>query len=337
MSRSIKQKLTAVGVSLAFIAVLIGAGELACRWFTRINFLDNSRGMFTYKRFGNTYGNTPNFNGISFGETFRTDENGFRVGQTKHRERPGDAVLVMGDSVAFGPALTDEVAIAGRLRATMPDKRIYNAAVIGYDTFDYKAATSAIVEQHPEVRTVLLFFCLNDVSDASAQSIRAESPLTADPENPSPSITRRVNDYLRSRSKLYLWLKNLLIDTQMVYFKNDLAQYQRGDDNLRQAMRPIAELADDLKAKGVDLKVYLLPYEVQLRPGAPADHLLPQRMLTTFLTSNGIENYDLTPEFARFTPNAADLFLYADPMHVSADGAKLVAENVCKTLPDCRP
>ena len=337
MSLSIKRKFTALSMSVVFIAVLIAMGELACRWFTRINFLDNSRGMFTYKRFGNTYGNTPNFSGISFGESFRTDANGFREDEPAATRNSGDAILVMGDSVAFGPALKDGATIAGRLRTMMPDRVVYNAAVIGYDTFDYKVATTAIVEQHPEIKTVLLFICLNDVSDASAQSIRAENPLTADPEAASPSIPRRVNDYLRSRSKLFLWLKNLLIDTQMVYFKNDLAHYQKGDENLHRAMAPITELNRELRSKGVEIKVFVLPYEAQLRPDAPSEYGLPQRMLTAFLTANGIENYDLTPEFARLTPRAADLFLYADPMHVSADGAKLVAENVCKTLPNCRP
>jgi len=153
----------------------------------------------------------------------------------------------------------------------------------------------------------------------------------------SPSIARRANDYLRSRSKLYLWLKNLLVDTQMVYFKNDLAQYQLGDENLRKAMQPIVDMSEELKARGVALKVFVMPYEVQLRPNTPADYLLPQRMLTSFLAENRIENYDLLPDFARSGTRPDGLFLYGDPMHVSAEGAKLIANKVCTTLPDCRP
>jgi hypothetical protein len=334
---SIKPKLIALAVSIFFIAVLIGLSEVACRLFTRINFLDNSSGMFVYNRFGNTYGNTPNFTGISFGEEFRTDEYGFRIDDPMSKSGTDDAMLVMGDSVAFGPALKDADAIAGRLRRMMPGRRVHNAAVIGYDTFDHNAATSAIVQTHPEIRTVLLFLCLNDVSDASAQAIRANTPQSGEQPAASTSPIRRVNDYLRSRSKLYLWLKNLLVDTQMTYFTHDLAHYQKGDDNLRRAMQPVIELHQMLKEKGVDLKVFILPYEVQLRPGAPADHMLPQRMLTSYLSAEDVEHYDLTPGFARFTPRAGELFLYADPMHLSADGAKLVAENVCKTLPDCSP
>src|SRR5438874_10688623 len=101
MSRSIKPKLIALAMSCLMVLLLMTIGELYCRWFTRINFLDNSSGVFTYKRFGNTYGNTPNFTGVSFGETFSTDANGFRT------DGAGDphsatAILIMGDSVAFG-------------------------------------------------------------------------------------------------------------------------------------------------------------------------------------------------------------------------------------------
>jgi len=316
---------------------LVGLGEIYCRWFTRINFLDNSSGLFVYQRYGNTYGNSPNFAGVSFGEAFRTDGNGFRVDGATGPHSP-TAILIMGDSVAFGPALSDDVTIAGDLRRGMPKTTVYNGAVIGYDTFDYRAATTGIVSAHPEIKTVLLFFCLNDVNDASSQLIRSQNPQTEQTTAPvSTGIVRRANDYLRSRSKLYLWLKNLLVDTQLVYFKNDLAQYQLGDDNLRKAMQPLADMNDELRSKGVEFKVFVLPYEVQLRPGIPADYLIPQRMVTKFLNEKGIENYDLLPDFANSGMRPDLLFLYGDPMHVGAEGAKLIANRVCSTLPDCRP
>ena len=215
---------------------------------------------------------------MSFGETFSTDANGFRTDGATDPHSP-TALLIMGDSVAFGPAIPDRVAIAGDLRRLMPQTTIYNGAAIGYDTFDYKAATSGILSVHPEIKTVLLFFCLNDVNDASSQVIRSQSPQTGEPPPiESPSIARRANDYLRSRSKLYLWLKSVLVDTQMVYFKNDLAQYQLGDENLRKAMTPIADVSEELNGKSIALKVFVMPYEVQLRPNTPAEYLIPQRM-----------------------------------------------------------
>ena len=147
---------------------------------------------------------------------------------------------------------------------------------------------------------------------------------------------RGINDYLRSRSKLYLWLKNALVDTSLVYFKNDLGNYQLGRENLDRAMEPIFELSRTLAYKGVNLKVFLMPYEAQLRPAAPDEYKMPQQMLSSFLHDRGIEFYDLTPELINAGQPANRLFLYGDPMHLSSDGARIVAGRVCSTFPDCQ-
>ncbi|MFL6469151.1 MAG: hypothetical protein ACJ72Z_14430, partial [Pyrinomonadaceae bacterium] len=56
-----KAKFLLVIGSCVFVAAALLIGEFCCRQFTSINFLDNSRGMFTPNRFGPSYGNTPNF------------------------------------------------------------------------------------------------------------------------------------------------------------------------------------------------------------------------------------------------------------------------------------
>ncbi|HLA94427.1 MAG TPA: hypothetical protein VK612_01815 [Pyrinomonadaceae bacterium] len=307
--------------------------------FTRINFLDNSRGLFQYGRFGNTYGNTPNSEGISFGETFYTDADGFRIDPEFRSNAAADApaILIMGDSVAFGPALKDDKTIAGNLRRSMPDKRILNGAAIGYDTFDYKNAVTAIVEKHLEIKTVVLFFCLNDVSDASAQLIRSKKLQQSDAGAASTSIPRMVNDYLRSRSKLYLWLKNVLVDTQINYFRNDLAYYERGDENVSQALQPILDLDRLLKPKGIELKVFISPYEAQLRRESPPEFFEPQRKITTFLSENNVENYDVITAINTRLPDTKLFFLYGDPMHLSVDGAKVLANSACSKISGCEP
>lgn len=332
-----KQKLILLTVSCFFVMALLGIGEIYCRLFTRINFLDNSRGLFEPGRFGNTYGNTPNYQGISFGEAFYTDANGFRVhpGSTQHKGSDRPAILVMGDSVAFGPTLTENQTISGVLRRSVPDASLYNAAAIGYDTFDYRNAVQGIVSEHPEVSSVLLFFCLNDVTDSSAQLIRSQTIQQEPEQSVSASIPRRVNDFLRSRSKFYLWLKNALVDTQMVHFKNDLGNYQRGEKNVHDALMPVIELSRELKSKGIGFKVFVTPYEAQLRPGTPVEYLLPQKMVADFLAMSGIENYDTTAEFQK-SSEPQMLFLYGDPMHLSAEGTKLVADFVCGKLPECK-
>ncbi|MEP7076862.1 MAG: hypothetical protein ABI878_13730 [Acidobacteriota bacterium] len=334
-----RPKLIAFLVSCLMIAMLLGAGELYCRWFTKINFLDSSVGLFTANRFGDSYGNTPNYKGESFGEVFYTDANGFRIEPEFRSTAASDApaILIVGDSVSFGPAMRDDLTIAGHLRRSLPNERIYNSSAIGYDATSYRNVVATLIPQRPEVKSVLLFYCLNDLTDVSAADIKSqindngEIYATTD-----TSPLRTINDYLRSRSKLYLWLKNALRDTQLIYFQNDLASYQKSDKYLQDGLRPLAEIKEQLDLAGVSLKVFVLPYEAQLRKNTPPDLLVPQQKVDNFLKQNHIEFFDLTQDL-QSSGDTHSLFLYGDPMHLSEKGHELVAKKVCATIPDCKP
>ena len=334
-----KPKLIAIFVSCLMIVVLLGIGELYCRWFTRINFLDSSVGLFTADRFGPTYGNTPNYKGESFGEAFYTDANGFRIEREFRSIAASDApaILIVGDSVSFGPAIRDDLTIAGHLRRGLRNERIYNSSAIGYDATAYRNVIASLVPQRPEVKTVLLFYCLNDLTDVSAADIKSQINDNGEIYATSDSSSvRKINDYLRSRSKLYLWLKNALRDTQMIYFQNDLASYQKSDKYLEDGLRPLAEIKQQLDAADISLKVFVLPYEAQLRKNTPPDFLLPQQKVDDFLKQNGIQFFDLTQDLQN-SGDTHSLFLYGDPMHLSEKGHELVAKKVCSTIPDCKP
>lgn len=334
-----KPKLILLVGSCVVVIIILLIGEFICREFTTINFLDNSRGLFTADRFGTSFGNTPNFERISFGEPVRIDENGFRVAlnysDPQNSDRP--ALLILGDSVGFGPAVPEEKSIGAWLRTRMPDRRVYNASVIGYGTFDYLNAGKAIVDSHSEVNGVIILFCLNDVSDASAGNIRREITDPDHDDRPEDIyILRRINNYLRSRSKLYLWLKNLLRDTQMIYFRGALYSYQMGHAEIDKAVAPLVELKNYLQSRSIPLQVYISPNEAQLRPGAPAEFLDPQKLLAAEFRKQGINFVDLTPEFFESGLPSKQLFLYGDAMHFSAQGSAVAANAICATLADCK-
>ena len=334
-----KPKLLLLFGSCVVIAIILLVGEILCRQFTNINFLDNSRGLFTPDRFGSSYGNTPNFEGISFGEPIKIDENGFRVGldHSEPIKRDSPALLLIGDSVGFGPAVPEDKSLAEWLRKLMGDRQVYNASVIGYGPFDYRNAVTQITDQRSEVNEVVVLFCLNDLSDASAGNIRREISSADSAEKPEAmSPLRGVNNYLRSRSKFYLWLKNLLRDTQMVYFREELNRFKEGKDGVETAVSPLAELNSYLRSRSIPLHVYIMPNEAQLRPGIPPEFLDPQKLLAAEFRKQGISFYDLTPAFAESGNPSKQMFLYGDPMHLSAEGSRVAAEAICATLTDCK-
>jgi len=333
------KKILVLAFSVLLVLTPVAAGEFYCRYFTRINFLDNSSGLFTARRFGNSYGNTPDFTGVSFGTKFWTDSEGLRIDPavSPEPEKVGGsgAILVVGDSVVFGPALEASETIPGRLQSMMPDRRVMNAGVIGYDTADYLNETRYFIERYPDIESVVLFICLNDVNDQSAAEIRRSVERSIDTQ-PSRNPVRMVNDFLRSRSKLYLWFKNAVTDTQKTYFDFDAAFYDRGENFVAAAMQPVSDLNKYLNTRNKSLRVYLLPYEYQLRPEAGPEAKKPQQLITEVLRKSGVEVRDLTTDFAASGIEPRELFLFGDPMHLSSAGTLLAAKSVCPDLTGCR-
>lgn len=330
-----KHKLAAVLVSCFMIFVVLLLGEVYCRNFTRINFLDNSRELFVPNMYGRSWGNKPDFEGLSFGHKFHIDAQGFRTDPKSRAAAPpadAPAILIVGDSVAFGAGVEDNETITEYLRPNIPDRRLYNASAIGYFTHDYKNVIDTLIKNKPEIQTVAIFYCINDINDASAMQIKlaANSDEIPDPEPDKKSIPHKINQFLRSHSKLYLWFKNALQDTQLIYFHDDIRFY-RDDQSLKFGMEPMGEIKKMLDEKGVKLKVFLLPYEAQLRPESPDDFMMPQRKVIEFFKANNIDYYDLAPDFKKGGP-PKQLYLFGDPMHFSPEGNKIAAAAACRNL-----
>ena len=331
-----KHKLAAILFSCLVILIVVLLGELACRMFTRIQFLETSRYLFTPRRFGISFGNTPNLEAMLMSARINIDENGFRYDPEFRSAAPPDAptILIVGDSVPFGPGVAEKYTMASLMSHALPNERIYNLAVPGYDTFDYKNVTDIVVSQKPNIKTVLLFYCLNDVSNVSAEQIRAQTETFEDPDKPkeAQSLSRRINDYLRTRSKLYLWLRSWLYDSSKNYFLSDTAFYFNKDDEaLKPAWQPLADLNESLTRSGIKFKVFLMPYEAQVRPNTPPEYLKPQERVAKFLKEHNIDYYDATPDFKQ-AKAPDELFILGDPMHLSADGHRIAAQVMCKEI-----
>ena len=331
------QKALLVVCSAILLLLVLGAAELYCRWFTRINFGGISRGMFVSRAFGDSYGNRPDYRGVAFGAAVQTDANGFRVDPTFRESSGGDAVLILGDSVSFGVGVDAAKTVAGLLQRALPQVRFYNSSAIGYGLHDYENVVGTLLPRRPEIKHVLLFYCLNDIYDTSAQEIEAAVRDVDDTgSRPSPfsslhAFVLSTNSFLRSRSKLYLYVKKELTDPSMRYFKQDLAEYQKRQSNIGDSLQPLRKIAEELAANGVTFEVFVMPYEAQLRTKEQGA-FLPQTLVDDFLRQNGIAYYDAAPAFAQSGQSPQNLYLYGDPMHLSAEGHRLAFQFVAAEL-----
>jgi hypothetical protein len=328
--------------SLLFLVILALVGEVAARSLSRVDFLGNSRNLFVADAYGASKGNAPNVEAISFGAVVYTDEYGFRVpkGGVPGDGTKSEAILVLGDSVGFGPAVDEPQTFAGLLRARFPSMRIYNSSVIGYSTSDYRNVVEMFLPLHTEVSAVVLVYCLNDVSTRSAQNIDRHLKRQKE-QPPEPDLTERLrsfrflsdaNEFLRSRSKLYLLLKHRLLDTQERMWKATLPLYgQSRAADLEQSARDIAAIAAFLDPRGIPFLVVLAPFEYQLRSPDDPDSDIPQQKIGDLLSRMGVGYVDARAYFdGRIS--SGEYFLGYDPMHFSSAGHRVVADLITENL-----
>ncbi len=341
---------------LLLLALFLG-GELLCRAFSDISFRGNSASLFVADAYGSSKGNARNATNISFGVEVHTDEFGFRVpggGTGGGPADPEHSLLILGDSVGFGAGVGDDRTVAGLLRAQNPALRLYNSSVIGYFTHDYRNVVEHFPWAEEGIDRVALIFCLNDVSAASAQRIDAH--LEAARNEPGPGATRRqpepspaaegglvgalrgigligrLNEYLRTRSKLYLLTISILADPRPRQWEPVRRLY--GPDNelgFEESMRPLAEMARMFTEHGVEFRVVVLPFSPQLRGDDPA-LWAPQSRLAEYFQEHGIDYIDARTDFAEHGADADDLFLPFDPMHLSQEGHRVVAGIIARSF-----
>jgi hypothetical protein len=289
----------------------------------------------------------------SFGALIYTDRNGFRVPNPgyKYPEPASEEILILGDSVAFGPGVAEPDTFVGLLRAANPGWAIYNSSVIGYDTGNEADVIGDLLAQRRKFSSVILVYCLNDVSAASAVNIdtHTEGPGASgkesfgevSPATPANLIDRlrlvgliaQLNDFLREHSKLYLYLKGISTDPGRRYFLADYAPYL--DPAALKGLDRLEMIASSLRQRQVDFTVIISPYEYQLRANATlpdaqkGDPLLPQHIVTQFLKSRRIAYIDATEAFKRAAVgDKSKLFLKFDPMHFSVAGHRVMYDVI---------
>ncbi len=314
-----------------FCLMVLVLGEAACRLFSGIRFLGNSANLFIDNAYGPSAGNLRSSQAVSFGTKIYTDQYGFRIPPA------GDnigasydyALLILGDSVGFGPGVSEEQTTAGLLRKNYPGLKIYNSSVIGYATPDYQNLIEQFIPLHPEVKKVYLFFCLNDVSRQSAvlidRLVKSKNSgsgylNTAVDSLKQVNWVKQLNEYLRAHSKLYLLFKNILTNPQYRYWKADYAHYLDSNQQVfLRRMQPVAVIAKLLKQKNIDFTVVILPYEYQLKHATAANRL-PQDKIGAFLKQNNIRSIDIFDQFRKSGITAEKLFLPFDQAHFSEQG-----------------
>jgi hypothetical protein len=321
--------------SILVAFIIIGAAEIGVRIATEAPFLGVSRNLFAKDRFKDSIGNNPGVTAIAFGEEAHIDAGGFRVGARAEEKAagllPGNPVLVLGDSVAFGAGVPEEKTFVGLLRHALPGRRFVNTAVIGYAIKDYENVFLTLLDRGYSFDRVLLLFCLNDVSPASSEAIRQHLNAFG-PKVRSIPLIEEINAFVRERSKLYVVLKGWLTDPRKRYFLADEANYA-DSASVEAQLQPLVRIAHVAEQRGIPFTVVIVPYAYQMRPeGQP--RLGPQNVLSTILRRNRVDFIDIFPMFLKASSPSTDLYLPYDQTHLSLQGHKVLSHLLSGLLRD---
>ena len=294
--------------------LLLVVVELSIRViFPQITYQGNQASLFVENRFNQTMGLVPNSSGEVFGKEIRIDEHGFR--KMNAPTNYDKSWLFLGDSVTFGVGIEADQIFPQLVQNEFQSIKIWNTAVMGYSTLNYLDVVEAFLRDRSDIEKVVLFFCLNDVYGNF--SLKPTEDSAKD----------KVLSFLRSNSKLFLFIKMIFFDRSKAYALYDTGLYK--DDNLGidKHLNAIVKIKAALDKSNIDFLVVILPYEYQLRiEGLKA----PQALLNSFLEKHNITSLDAYENFTSL--NSEDYYLYGDPMHLSYLGHETVAKSLVEIL-----
>lgn len=324
------KKLLLTATSVFLCLVVLGIGELFCRVFLDINLRKTSKEFMILDASGRPVANAPNSQGVSFGAAVFSDSDGFRIPENYQYPNADRAILLIGDSVTFGVGVPEERTFAGLLRTSNGSVAVYNAAVNGFSLPDYLRTAELALSKHPEIDEVLLFYCLNDFREiGQAEETPAKTDGLAGVKRAIASAFAGMNEFLGPRSKLYVLITGLTTDPSRRYFEWDLSLMNAASGRTNEILEPIEKINELVKERNGKFAVFLNPYEFQLRQ--EGGDFSPQNRIIEYLKERGIRYVD-TRESFRQLPRPSAAFLFADPMHLSELGHKVVFDRVSEFL-----
>tara|TARA_B100001093_G_scaffold111679_1_gene104067 strand:- start:976 stop:1977 length:1002 start_codon:yes stop_codon:yes gene_type:complete len=295
--------------------------------------------LITYDAYNEIRSNSPNIYSKSFGSKVYTDINGFRIPHPNYiyPDNYSKRILLLGDSVTFGPGVIEENTFSGLLRKNYPNYYIMNSSVNGYNLDSYFSLSKKILQDN-SFDQVLMIMCLNDVYDHAETIYNAslQSNAVYVVENfRKINFILHANNFLRSYSRIYLLIKGIFTDPSYRYFVIDYQNYEN-DANYMSQIETLDKIANLFKINDIKFTIIISPYEYQLREDLEADSEIinyPQKKLKEFFENHEINFHDPYEFFMENNKkDKKQLFLSFDPMHLSEAGHQEMYNFIKKTL-----
>ena len=270
----------------------------------------------------------PNIESTIFGKKVYTDKFGYRVPYKNYKYSGGKSFLILGDSTSYGVGVKEERTFIGALRKKFPNINFYNSSLPGHGLKDHIKIVSSI-PQDLKIKKIWYFLNLNDIDylfNSAIQNLEKEkkykNKINLIQKLKTNNFLLELNYFLRSKSALYVYIKSILIDPSKIHFFRTYNNYI-DSDNFEKYEKKLDEFLSK-KIEGLDLTVFILPWEFQTREICKnKDLFLPQDLLIGYLKKKEIDFIDFSSYFCD-KDNFEKMYLKFDPAHLSSEGHDLM-------------
>ena len=296
---------------------------------------------------------TPNAQGFAWGANIRINSHGQRGPEVPLDKGERYRVAVVGDSIAFGNRLPEELVFPYRLAGLLEDEKaggydVLNFAVGGYDVVqELVTVEERVVQFAPDL--VVLAMCLND---AGVMSVNREylarvqahwrSPLfdshlyrlltSVQGQKELEEATVRANDPEVFRARYGAFIDPIGADETALRGlmesvpEGGMIQWYRDEDRIGRIRHCWGRLADLAKQHGFEVLVVVIPWLVW-EDGADYPFPMVHEILRMEADRVGFPVLDVTDQFTAFT--VASLRVMAgDPAHPNQVGHRILAERL---------
>lgn len=226
----------------------------------------------------------------------------------------------------MGIGIENDSTFAGIINNSSDSLVILNPALIGYSSHDYKNIIKKLLDDENnkfEVKNIFIFWCVNDVY--------SNLPVSDSPEIANDSFLGEIVIFLRNNSYFYHLLKSIFSDRPKAYYLYDKKFYNTEDKHFKQAHADLIEIARIANEYNLNIELFFLPYEYQLRDNHFEQRSFPQKLLLENLKNTKIKVHDCSAAFNIYK-NVKDYYLFGDGIHFSNRGHKTLVKHIKRFL-----
>ena len=329
------KKIFFVNISILLIIFLLF--EITLRIFTNITPQGVSKGIINQSI--NPIFNFPNINGKKvFGKKVFTDNKGFRVSENHETKDKSnlEEIYFVGGSTTFGNGVLQRNTFSGVLKKSLRKINIFNSSVIGSNLDN----NLLIIQEKIETKNLKNIFINFSIDDLSGFEIIRNNKNNNVKNNIQKNsiiyklkeslVLNYINNFFRSKSVTYVWLKGLFLKPEERYYKYALSEFEV-EDKILYLDKTLAKYAKQNSILNNKLIFLIIPFSQQINnENCKKDDLAEQIIESKF------KKYKF--RYIKFKKIFCEdlkknkIFLKYDYSHLSTYGHKIVANTLMQKI-----